>query len=71
MNVIQILFQGVFPKRSLSSIKIVQAERKDKQGERKKGLVRFFRTAAGFIKKQNEFIQFCISEAQPNIQIKF
>jgi hypothetical protein len=34
--------------------KIVQAERKDKQGERKKGLVRFFRTAAGFIKKQNE-----------------
>ena len=25
MNVIQILFQGVFPKRSLSSIKIVQA----------------------------------------------
>ena len=54
MNVIQILFQGVFPKRSLSSIKIVQAERKDKQGERKKGLVRFFRTAAGFIKIQNE-----------------
>ena len=28
MNVIQILFRKVFPRRSLSSIKIVQAERK-------------------------------------------
>jgi len=43
-----------FPRRRLFYEKIVQAERKTVQAERKMKLLQFFRGAAGFMQEQNK-----------------